>query len=108
MPGNSCRIWKSRMIDASPEELITVKKILTQHVPGLEVRVFGSRVNGSAKPYSDLDLAIVAKDKIPQEVFIELKESFQESSLPFRIDVLDWHRISPEFKKIITQKYILI
>ena len=96
------------MIDAAPDDLIVIKKILSKHVPGLEVRVFGSRVNGGAKPYSDLDLAIVGKDKIPQEVFIELKYAFHESSLSFRIDVLDWHRISPEFQKIIGQKYIVI
>ncbi len=96
------------MIDISPDDLITVKRILAKHVPCLEVRVFGSRVNGCAKSYSDLDLAIVAKDKIPQEVLIELKEAFQESSLPLRVDVLDWQRISPEFQKIIAQKYIVI
>ena len=96
------------MIDVPSDKLITVKKILAKHVPGLEVRVFGSRINGQAKSYSDLDLAIVGKEKIPQKILIKLKEDFQESSLPFRIDVLDWHRISPEFQKIIAQKYILI
>jgi len=35
----------------------------------------------------------------------ELSEAFQESDLPFRVDLIDWHRISPEFRKVIEQKY---
>lgn len=96
------------MIDVSAKALTTIKDILAKHVPDLEVRAFGSRVNGSAKSYSDLDLAIVGQEKIPQKIFMELKEDFQESYLHFRVDVLDWCRISPEFRKIILKKYIVI
>ena len=96
------------MIDLSCDELMTVKKILVQYVPGLKIRAFGSRINGGTKPYSDLDLVIVAKEKIPQEVLMALKDAFQESSLSFRVDVLDWQRISPEFREVIARKYIVI
>ena len=37
--------------------------------------------------------------------FGELIEAFQESGLPFRVDVLDWHAISPEFRLVIKRKY---
>jgi len=37
--------------------------------------------------------------------FGELIEAFQESGLPFRVDVLDWHAISPEFRQVIKRKY---
>ena len=87
---------------------MTVKKILAQYVPGSEIRAFGSRITSATKPYSDLDLAIVAQDKIPHEVLMALKDAFQESSLPFRVDVLDWQRISPEFREVIARKYIVI
>jgi hypothetical protein len=31
----------------------------------------------------------------------QIQEAFQESSLPYRVDVLDWFAISPEFQKVI-------
>jgi len=96
------------MIDVKEKDLNTVKEILKEYVPGFEVRVFGSRVEGRAKLYSDLDLAIVGKDRIAKSVLIQLKDAFQESDLPFRVDVVDWKRISAEFQKIITQNFVVI
>ncbi len=31
----------------------------------------------------------------------ELKEAFQQSDLPFRVDLLDWNAISAEFRNVI-------
>ena len=93
------------MIDL-PENLLTqVKAILKQHVPEVEIWVFGSRVTGTAKDYSDLDLVVLGKEKLPQKQYYQLQEAFQESELPIRIDVLDWHRITPEFRKNIKKNY---
>ena len=33
--------------------------------------------------------------------YYRLKEAFQESDLPIRVDLVDWHRISPEFRTVI-------
>ncbi|WP_230471596.1 nucleotidyltransferase family protein [Kingella kingae] len=46
-------------LDISPDELQIVQTILRQHIPQRTVWAFGSRVNGKAKPYSDLDLAVL-------------------------------------------------
>ncbi len=96
------------MIDLSPQHLQTVRAILDRHVPNCEVRAFGSRVSGPAKNYSDLDLAVVAPTKLNPETLRHLKEAFEESDLPFRVDVLDWHEISPEFQKVIGKAYEVI
>lgn len=96
------------MIDISKKHLNIVKEILSNHVPDCEVRVFGSRIEGNAKPYSDLDLVIIGKAKLDRKIMIGLKEAFQESALPFRVDILDWHRISDNFKKIIEKRYKIL
>ena len=93
------------MIDVSEDELEIVKKIIKKHLPSCEVRVFGSRVMGTAKKYSDLDIAIVTEKNIPEDILYSLKEDFGRSDLPFRVDVLDWHMISDKFKKIIIARY---
>lgn len=89
------------MIKIAPAQLRIVAKILAQHAPGAEVRAFGSRVDGTPKDYSDLDLVIVAQKKLGLTELDELREAFSQSDLPFRVDVLDWNAISDEFKKVI-------
>ena len=96
------------MINLSAPHLAMVKNILKEHVSDCEVRVFGSRVTQQVKPYSDLDLLLIAPQKIPLTVMIHLKEAFEESDLPFRVDLLDWHTLSDSFKKVIDKKYEIL
>jgi len=93
------------MIKATPEQLLIINAFLAVHAPGVEVRAFGSRVNGNHKDYSDLDLALVGAAKLDIAVIGNLREAFEESDIPFRVDIIDWHAISKEFQKIILSKY---
>lgn len=93
------------MINLRPEQMKIVSAILGRYVPDCEVRVFGSRLCDSVKRYADLDIALVGTQKISDDILYALKESFQESDLPFRVDVLDWHAITKEFQEVIAQKY---
>ena len=89
------------MIDVAPEHLEIVLALLLKYLPECEVRAFGSRFNKTAKPYSDLDLAVVGQNRLDWRILAELKEAFQESELPFRVDLLDWNAISDEFRTVI-------
>lgn len=82
-----------------------ISGILAAHAPGVEARAFGSRVGGTPKDYSDLDLALVGDAKLESAVLENLREAFEESDIPFRVDILDWHAISKEFQKVILAKY---
>ena len=93
------------MIDLEPRWIELVKTILERRVPGCEVRAFGSRVSGGAKKHSDLDLAIVGAVKLDLGTLARLREDFAESDLPMRVDVLDWHGISDEFRAVIGRRY---
>jgi predicted nucleotidyltransferase len=96
------------MIDLSPAHLEIVRRLLAAHVPGCEVRAFGSRVNGTARKYSDLDLAVVACDSLGADAIGDLREAFQESDLPFRVDVLDWRQVSESFCRVIEDQFEVI
>ena len=96
------------MIDLSPHHLATVKAILADHVPTCEVRAFGSRVTRTAREYSDLDLAVVGNSPLDPAISADLKEAFEESDLPIRVDVLDWHRVSKEFRKVIAAQMVVL
>ena len=102
------RHWKHAMIDLNPNHLATVERILAKHVPECEVRTFGSRATWTAKDYSDLDLAVVGEGPLDRRTLGQLKEAFEESSLPMRVDVLDWYAISESFREVIERDYVVL
>ena len=89
------------MIDLSPHHLETVKQILRDHVPDRKVKAFGSRATWTAMDYSDLDLLVLGDSELDGTTLSRLNEAFEESDLPMCVDVVDWHGISPEFRKLI-------
>jgi len=94
------------MISIEERHLDMLKQILNLHIPNCEVRAFGSRVNGTNRKYSDLDLAIVGNGKLDNRSLWKLKNSLMESRLPFRVDILDYNAISENFRKIIDKEYV--
>lgn len=93
------------MIALEKEQLKLIQTILRKYFPNAEIRVFGSRYKHTNKPYSDIDIAIVEKDKIKLETYSKVKEELEESNLKYRVDLLDWHAISKEFQEIIEEGY---
>lgn len=89
------------MIDLDEKSLNLVRAILKKHLPNIEVKAFGSRVTGKAKPYSDLDLVIIGKKAIPIEKLNEIKFEFSNSDLPILVDLIDWQAISDSFREKI-------
>ena len=96
------------MIDVAEHHLETIKRILAEYVGDCEVRAFGSRGNGGAEQHSDLDLAIVGSDRLKRRAKMLLREAFEESDLPFRVDVVDYMAVSEAFRAIIDGSYEVI
>jgi len=89
------------MIAVSEDSLSMIKNILNKTIPHCEVRAFGSRVRGTNREYSDLDLAIVGEKRLGISVLGDVQEAFMESTIPFRVDILDYNAVSEKFRKII-------
>lgn len=66
---------------------------------------YGSRVKRQAKQYSDLDLCY--QEEIPLNVLGHLREDFEESNLPFSVDLVAWNWMSPEFQELIKNDLVL-
>ena len=96
------------MIDLNPKYLETIQRILAEHVPKCEVHAFGSRVKWTAKDYSDLDLVVVGSEPLTLRKLRQLKEAFEESNLPIRVDVVDWQSLADWFKKVIAAEHGVI
>ncbi len=96
------------MIKIPKEQLEIVCEILDDYLPTREVMAFGSRTTDTAKPYSDLDLAVMGEKPVDFNTLALLKDAFSESDIPFRVDILQWSRINPEFKKTIQPQLKII
>ena len=97
-----------RPVDAAPPDLKTVRRILREHAPDLEVRAFGSRVSWTARETSDLDLALMTDEPLDAARMAVLRAAFTDSRLPFRVDVVDWAGVSDGFRKVIESEYVTL
>jgi predicted nucleotidyltransferase len=93
-------------LDITPAQLALVQSILQKHLPAIaKVWVFGSRANGKSRPSSDLDLAIDAGRKLSLHDTAKLTDDFDEAPLPFSVDILDLHSVSPEFLGLVESDF---
>jgi predicted nucleotidyltransferase len=67
---------------------------------------YGSRTKGTHRPTSDLDICFM--DSIPFAVQAHIEEDFEESDLPFRVDLSDFNLMSQEFQQHIKDDLVLL
>lgn len=94
-------------IDITPSQRKILISLLTRHIPGVTVWAYGSRVKWTSRPDSDLDLIVFSSPEQRGEISV-LKEAFEESSLPFRIDLLVWDDVPEDFRKNILERYAVL
>lgn len=90
------------------QELSLLQNILKRYVPEFKVWAFGSRVTGTHKPFSDLDLALVGDEPLAIETRAALVEALSNSSLPYKVDLVDWASTTDSFKEIIEKQKLVI
>lgn len=72
---------------------------------GLRVFLFGSRARGNARPFSDLDIALSAGDSpVPGGLTAQLSELFENSRIPFDVDLVDLHYAPPALRRAIEEE----
>lgn len=70
----------------------TLLEIFKKYPEVIEVWIFGSRAKGNYKTGSDIDLAIM-KGKVSQKIIANILSECEESSLPNRVDLIDFHAL---------------
>lgn len=94
--------------DVSLQDGLIVQEIVKRILPEARVMLFGSRVTGTHRPASDLDVAIDIGRPIPLDVFSVLRLAFSESSLPYFVDLVDWYSISDEFRQAVEGQLVFL
>jgi len=70
-----------------------MKKHLTQ---GEKVFIFGSSVD--SERFGDVDLAVVSEQPVDSAVIYRIKEDLEESTLPYKFDVVDINNTKDPFR----------
>lgn len=87
-------------VDVTPLHRTIVLGILRDHAPQpCRIYAFGSRVQGRARRFSDLDLAFDAGRPLTLREEARLFDAFDESDLPWRVDIVDLISCSPAFRR---------
>jgi predicted nucleotidyltransferase len=73
-----------------------------------EVYAFGSRVKGTNRPDSDLDLLIMDDKIIEPSLVSKLEEAFEESNIPYKVDLVVRSRIDESFYNKIKNDLVLL
>ena len=94
-------------IDVTAAERRTVLALLDRHLPNTTVWAYGSRVKWTSRPESDLDLVAFTRSDQSARV-AELREAFDESDLPFSVDLFVWDEISEGFRKHVEAEYLVL
>ncbi len=94
------------MIYLQAEYLDKVRNLLQRWIPNCEIWAFGSRIHKRGlKPFSDLDLALIMEHPLDASLYGKIKEAFDESDLPIRVDIVEWPLLADSFKEIIRKDH---
>ena len=86
-----------------------LKALLDEHVPGVEVWAYGSRVNGESHEGSDLDLALRGPALEPLDGgFYDLLEAIEKSNIPILVQAHDWAMLPESFHREIERDYVVV
>ena len=79
-----------------------IKNMLKKHIPYPEAKfyIFGSRVKGEYREYSDVDIAIDFPE-LTLDKKLKIESDFENSTFPYEVDIVDLNSIKETFKNII-------
>lgn len=90
----------------SAAEISDIVKSIRLHLPKSKIYAFGSRVSGTHRKYSDLDLALDNGSPIEFELLEKIKERLSESNLPIIIDIVDYRSATRDFRSIVDRQKV--
>jgi len=84
------------------------KQIVLKHIDSKKYQLFlfGSRAYGNEKFYSDIDIGILGKESVNTIVLADLEAELEESLVPLNADLVDFSKVSTDFKNQALQKII--
>lgn len=82
------------------KEILEIQNIILpmKELKDYQIFLFGSRARGNFRKNSDYDVGILGKEKMKLREYLAIKRSLD--ALPYSIDLVDFNRVSSDFKNI--------
>ena len=79
-----------------------IKLIISRYLSLSENRIFifGSRILNKGDDRSDIDIGIEGNKEIPYETMFKIKEEIERIPVLYKIDIVDFNKVSEDFKKV--------
>ena len=77
-------------------------------IPNVEIYIFGSRTQDKALEYSDVDIALKSMSVIDINIILKIRSLFQNSTFPYKVDIIDLNAIDEGFFNIIKKDLVKI
>jgi len=87
-------------------EMDIIEKILSPFFKKYDFYFYGSRAREDFRPMSDLDILIKGAKEAYFDDIENLKEKFDNSNLPYIVNLTDFYTISDEFYKLIEKDLV--
>lgn len=97
----------TKSIDITADQRKLILDLIENCLPNVTVWDYGSRIKGTTRAQSDLDM--VAFTTHGQETHVaNLKEALEESNLPFRVDLFRWDEVPENFRDTIQKDHVVL
>ena len=86
-----------------------ILQVLKDNIPQKDAKfyIFGSRAKENYKEYSDVDIAVKLPDKkLSADILGKILPEFNDSTLPYEVDVIDLNAIDEKFKSLIKNSLV--
>ena len=96
---NACRV--SAREAAVQDDLEEVREVVLRGLGPVRAKVFlfGSRASGKATGISDIDVAVLPLETLPDGMLSRIREALEESTIPYHVDVVDLSTVDEGFRE---------
>jgi predicted nucleotidyltransferase len=61
-------------------------------------------VTGQGDEHSDVDVGINGREPVPAKIWLDLQEKVEQIPVLYKIDLVDFQRVSPAFREVALQR----
>ncbi len=65
----------------------------------VKIILFGSRGRQDNRLTSDVDIGLIPYGRVDKKKVVFLKESIEGLNIPYKVEIVDFRTVSPEFKR---------
>ena len=90
-----------------PDYLAEVRRLVLEGLRGHSARVYylyGSQARGQSTRASDIDVAVLPLSELPIGLLATIRENLEESTVPYRVDLVDLTKTDPSFRTRVEQE----